>query len=211
MTVNVEVDTDALGPSGVTTTPGFARVSMRSAHSGNTVEIGTIDLSNGELVPALQLHGSIGLLMSDLFSSVTVNPAFSFGLFDNVQVLEGLVPLEPAPEGLVGDYNEDHIVNAADYVVWRNSEGTAFALPNRDPMASGDVGPDDYAAWVAHFGETMAVTAVTGAVPEPGTLWLVFMSFGGAMRLRRLEETHHEAQGGGGVSSDHARISLYRE
>ncbi len=34
MTVNVEVDTDAIGPSGADTDPGFARFSMRSADPG---------------------------------------------------------------------------------------------------------------------------------------------------------------------------------
>ena len=40
------------------------------------------------------MDGVIALLMSDLFPSVAVDPAFSFGIFDNVQLFEGLVPLE---------------------------------------------------------------------------------------------------------------------
>ena len=174
MTVNVEVDTEAVGPSGATTTPGFARFSMRSAQSGNTVEIGTIDNSNGEAdVPVL--GGTIALLMSDIFSSVAVNPTFSFGLFDNVQVLEGLVPLEP--DELVGDYNDDGTVDAADYVVFRKNEGTASALPN-DPTG-GTIGQAQYNQWTTHFGQTAGGgSASNAAVPEPRTLMLITLSAG---------------------------------
>jgi hypothetical protein len=171
MTVNVEVDTDSIGPAGVTTNPGFARFSMRSATSGNTLEIGTIDNSNGGATTVFS--DTIGLLMSDLFSSVTTNPTFSFSIFDNVQVFEGLVPLPS--DGLAGDFNGDDSVDAADYTVWRDKLGTNFDLNGNGDEMGGSVGivdQADYALWKSQFGQgTLGVGATAGstAVPEPTT------------------------------------------
>jgi hypothetical protein len=68
-----------------------------------------------------------------------------------------------------GDYNNDGVVNAADYVVFRNHEGMNFALPNRNPALMGPIGAGDYNYWKARFGNT-AGNGTAFAVPEPGTL-----------------------------------------
>jgi len=55
-----------------------------------------------------------------------------------------------------GDYNNDNVVNAADYTVWRNNLGQpASTLPNRDPanMAT-NVDASHYDDWKANFGNT---------------------------------------------------------
>jgi hypothetical protein len=73
-------------------------------------------------------------------------------------------------EGLYGDYNDDGIVDAADYTVWRDNLGGV--IPN-DP--TGGVATEaDYDYWKAHFGETApGAGALAGAaVPEPSTLVL---------------------------------------
>jgi len=76
-----------------------------------------------------------------------------------------------------GDYNQDGVVNAADYVVWRNNNGTAFALPNRDPELGGNIGQADYDFWVDNFGNTSgAGAAVASAVPEPTALGLLMIA-----------------------------------
>jgi hypothetical protein len=177
MTLNFEVDTETLGPAGNTTDLGFARISMRSASSGNTIVIGTIDNSNGDFFPA-SLEGSIALQMYDLFSSVTLNPAFSFAIFDNVQVFSGLVPL--TSDILAGDYNENDVVDAADYTVWRDNLGNAAGtLPNDGD--GGTIGQAQYDTWVANFGMVKAMgQAAVGqsavgqsAVPEPMALVLL--------------------------------------
>lgn len=183
MTVNVEVDTEAIGPSGETSEPGFARFSMRSNRSGNVVEIGTVDNSLEAETPTF-MDNIIGLLMSDIFSSVTLNPAFSFGIFDNVLVLDGLVPLETST-GLVGDYNDDGTVNAADYVAWRNNDGTSNELPN-DPIG-GEIGSDQYQVWVEHFGQFLGAGAgsVTTSIPEPSAINLLAIGILGWCPRRR--------------------------
>ena len=51
-----------------------------------------------------------------------------------------------------GDYNNDGTVNAADYVVWRNNEGTNNSLPNNS--IAGPIGQAHYDQWAANFGKT---------------------------------------------------------
>ncbi len=132
MTLNVEVDTDTIGPAGITNSPGFAHFTMRSAASGNTLDIGTIDNSNGGDV--VNMGGTITLLMSDLFTSVANNPAFSFAIFDNVEVFTGLVPL--SSNHPAGDYNDDGSVDAADYTVWRDNFSALQARCPTTPTAA---------------------------------------------------------------------------
>lgn len=49
-----------------------------------------------------------------------------------------------------GDYNDDGVVDAADYVVWRKNEGTMNTLPH-DPNG-GIIDSDQYNTWRANFG-----------------------------------------------------------
>jgi hypothetical protein len=68
----------------------------------------------------------------------------------------------------IGDYNNNGSVDAADYSVYRDNLGTAFALPNRAPANTGNVSQADYDTWVANFGQTASASlaaAVVGAVP----------------------------------------------
>jgi hypothetical protein len=76
---------------------------------------------------------------------------------------------------LAGDYNNDHVVNAADYTVWRNNLGAADESSlngNGDGMNGVDQG--DYTRWKDNFGATAGAGAVGGgAVPEPSSVALV--------------------------------------
>jgi hypothetical protein len=67
-----------------------------------------------------------------------------------------IVATSSIPTGLQGDYNGDGIVDVADYVVWRNDDGTQAG----------------YDTWRAHFGQTTAVNGSlsTAGVPEPASL-----------------------------------------
>jgi hypothetical protein len=88
------------------------------------------------------------------------------------------------PAGVIGDYNDDGKVDAADYVVWRKFNGTLTTLPN--DSTPGIVSPADLDEWKAHFG-MMAMPgggSSTAAVPEPGTL-LTFLFALGFVEVRR--------------------------
>ena len=82
----------------------------------------------------------------------------------------------PFSIGLTGDYNDDGLVDAADYVVWRKFEGTTTALPNDNGIV-GPVGTEHYNLWRANFGNSasgLAATAQAGVspVPEPASALL---------------------------------------
>lgn len=64
-------------------------------------------------------------------------------------------------EALAGDHNQDGKVDAADYVTWR-----------KDPEAFGG-DPDGYTVWREHFGEPVAGSGGSSAVPEPASMVLV--------------------------------------
>ena len=117
------------------------------------------------------------------------------GMFDQLQLPAGYrwnvaynansVVLSVVGLGLLGDYNGNGTVDAADYVVWRNSMGaTGSSLP---ADGNGDlvVNHDDYLVWRSNFGKTStgaasATVNVTG-VPEPsGRMLGVFAAAIGA-------------------------------
>ena len=67
----------------------------------------------------------------------------------------------PEPGDLDGDYNDDGKVDAADYVVWRQYEGTPLELPN-DPHG-GTIGQLQFDTWKANFGEMAMPGGGSGA------------------------------------------------
>jgi hypothetical protein len=80
---------------------------------------------------------------------------------------------------LAGDFNEDGRVDAADYVVWRKTDGTQ----------------DEYNTWRTNFGRTAggdgsaASFAAQSAVPEPTTILLIMvgcLAAGGTSRNFRV-------------------------
>jgi len=76
---------------------------------------------------------------------------------------------------LVGDYNDDGAVDAADYVIFRKNEDTMNILPN-DPIG-GMIGPAHYTQWRSHFGESLgggssAAASPDAVVPEPSAVSL---------------------------------------
>jgi hypothetical protein len=83
---------------------------------------------------------------------------------------------------VTGDYNDDGIVDAADYVVWRKLNGTLTTLPN--DSTPGIVSPADYDEWKTNFGMTAGGSASTAAVPEP-TAQMSLLLMLACLKLRR--------------------------
>ncbi len=73
--------------------------------------------------------------------------------------------------GTPGDYNGDGEIDAADYTIWRNSDGqSGIGLP-ADGSGNGTVGPEDFELWKANFGGELppgAGASSSQSVPEPG-------------------------------------------
>ncbi len=76
---------------------------------------------------------------------------------------------------LAGDYNDDGIVNAADYTVWRDNVGEpAGSLPN--DIDGVTIGAAQYNTWKTFYGQTSGMIprgALT--VPEPASLVLLLI------------------------------------
>lgn len=87
---------------------------------------------------------------------------------------------------LPGDYNNDGVVDAADFVVWRQSLLTSVPLKN-ETASFGSVDTADYEAWRTNFGTTMALgSSFTATVPEPSTTSIAVLVFLTWMRWTRL-------------------------
>jgi len=89
---------------------------------------------------------------------------------------------------LLGDYNSDGVVDAADYVVWRKNEGSITTLPN-DPHG-GTIGTLQFNTWRANFGNMAGsgsgAESAKAAVPEPTALVLLIVATaGGIIRRHR--------------------------
>jgi hypothetical protein len=90
------------------------------------------------------------------------------------------------PPGVPGDYNQNGVVDAADYVVWRNNLGSAVALPNEGSgITPGSVTTEDYTYWRSRYGATSGAGSVLGgAVPEPSA-WLLLTLITGLSTFKR--------------------------
>src|SRR5690606_321637 len=92
----------------------------------------------------------------------------------------------------IGDFNDDGVVDAADYVVWRNSVGSAdlAADANGDQM----VDATDYAIWKSNYGRVIPTSGPVrpGQVPEPATLLVVASAavLAACCRLRGRRSPH---------------------
>jgi uncharacterized membrane protein len=101
------------------------------------------------------------------------------GINPNGNAEAWIAHLGPPTAQLPGDFNASRTVDAADYVVWRNRDGTL----------------EEYQTWRAHFGQT--ATNLSGAadsvapfkthIPEPPSIVLFLVAIPAALtRLRQL-------------------------
>ncbi|HJQ79455.1 MAG TPA: hypothetical protein VJ828_05845, partial [Lacipirellulaceae bacterium] len=80
------------------------------------------------------------------------SPGGSWKAITNSNGTFSLVPLAP-PGGVAGDYNNNGVVDAADYVIWRKLLGTNTQLQNEgDGVTPGMVTDEDYTTWRTNFG-----------------------------------------------------------
>ncbi len=88
---------------------------------------------------------------------------------------------------LLGDFNADGIVDAADYTVYRDNLGASSSALNGNGAGATTVVAADFALWVNNFGNSVSNSV---ALPEPGTLLLLSLGcFGAVGRERRKRPT----------------------
>jgi hypothetical protein len=86
---------------------------------------------------------------------------------------------------LPGDFNLDNIVDATDYVTYRNGLGTKYTEAN-------------YNVWRANYGHSVGSGAAMESVPEPGEIMLAGCLLSALAMTRRqritLNQTHRPAE-----------------
>ena len=124
---------------------------------GGTVTIDRSELVGPSTTQQLKLIGwgtEAGLSTSTVVSFLGGSP-----LTYNFQA-DGLYVTVQASTGTPGDYNNNGVVDLADYVVWRENEGTNNPLSNNS--LPGPIGQAHYNQWRANFGKPPASGASTG-------------------------------------------------
>jgi hypothetical protein len=95
------------------------------------------------------------------------------------------INLSPIAAPLPGDYNDDGLVDAADYTVWRDNLGAPAGTLAND-VDGGMIGTAQYATWKSNFGASSGGGAHQSLpVPEPGTLLLLMLAAVAASWKRR--------------------------
>jgi hypothetical protein len=98
---------------------------------------------------------------------------------------------------LPGDYNFDARVDAADYLVWRNTMGSMQNL-TADGNGNGIIDQDDYTVWRTNFGNSSQASAQATAngsalgVPEPGTIVLCLLALLPAIAARSTPHSRRQ-------------------
>src|SRR5262249_45684298 len=125
------------------------------------------------------------------------------GLYDNFYISVAGVPL-------LGDYNDNAFVDAADYVMWRKGG----PLQNESETVGSNT-PEDYVYWRSHFGAPAAGAGslLSSGAPEPSSLSVFLMGATiavfarrrprllGSLDKTRCAELHNAARSGGKVMS----------
>lgn len=77
-------------------------------------------------------------------------------------------------DALVGDFNGDSVVDAADYTLWRDTLGSTTDLA-ADASGNGTIDQEDFDLWKANFGAGQVTNSLAqaSAVPEPSSLLLL--------------------------------------
>lgn len=99
-------------------------------------------------------------------------------------------------KSIPGDYNGNDVVDAADYVLWRDMPGAVPPNTNfrNEVVTPGTVEPGDYTAWRARFGNNTAPASGLGsaAIPEPAGGLLIFVAAGVGCTRRLLRTTERQ-------------------
>ncbi len=173
-----------------------AKLLIQSGATNAIADTATLSLAGGNVVGVAddgyaELDGGInetiaGLVLGGVTKAPGIYGSSSSGAplanqFDEFFSGSGTVTVL-APAVLAGDYNNNGVVDAADYVLWRNGG----PLQN-DPIGP-PIGPAQYDQWKANFGKPVSGVGSSnglGQVPEPTTIAMVGLLITGLLVGRR--------------------------
>ncbi len=186
-TIEVFPGSTAVYLQGLTTTGSGSALSVHLADPAEDPDFGSVEVSGGAALDGtlqVQLAGGFVPSLGDAFQILTASggrtgtftsevlPSLSSGLDWELQYTPNSVVLSVISNVLPGDYNADGVVDAADYVVWRKTDGSQVG----------------YDLWRTNFGRTAGAgvgSSSTVSVPEPaGLLMVLAASLAGVYRRR---------------------------
>jgi T5SS/PEP-CTERM-associated repeat protein len=156
------------------TTPGsFDRI----IHTGTATLGGALNVSlTGGFVPKAADSFDVLDWASVTGAFATINLPALAGLEWDTSRLNSQGLLAVIAPVLTGDYNQNNVVDAADYLVWRDTMGQTGTELAADGNGNNQIDAGDYDVWRSHFGQTKGVAAASSnhaAVPEPATMLLL--------------------------------------
>jgi T5SS/PEP-CTERM-associated repeat protein len=211
-TLHVETFTGNLTNSGGTlapgASPGTTTIAGNYAQDSGTLQIELASPDNFDKLVVngdLTLGGTLSVLLLDDYSPAAgatfdiLNWTNLTGTFSTLQLptlagsltwnttglyTDGVLAVD-GEGGLMGDYNSDGAVNAADYVVWRKNNGTQ----------------EEYDRWRANFGRppgagaaaaasSGSIGSVSAAVPEPEAATLMLLGISATYLLSRAARSN---------------------
>lgn len=152
-----------------------------------------------ELKPAGEtgLGQGVGFGLGTPFDTTgTQDVTFQYLLQGEDDFRDGVVVYREIPDAIAGDYNNDGLVNLADYTVWRDSLGASVANgTGADGDGDGMITAGDYGVWKNNFGMALgALTSPSGqvaSVPEPTCVSLMLLGVTGAIAVRLRKQATH--------------------
>lgn len=209
-TGDVHVEGDFLLGDTATDTGGTLRLMVedfeRDAFSHLVIQ-GNADFNFGSQAAEIEVLGNVTnpVALGDVMDLVTVLGTADFaninvtavpalatpGLMFQVVPMANALALQVINEVVItsvaGDYNNDNVVDALDFAVWREAvaAGAVFGdLPNDPGLVGGPIGLAQYQVWLNNFGATFPAPG-PAPVPEPAALGLLTLLGLGAVRRRR--------------------------
>jgi hypothetical protein len=165
-------------------TPDFTFSQSTTAISGSFFNPNATNLSftfsgNGDTVAfpgaTLPKDGIHSLTDANAHDLPTATTAISSGVNSPTNLLGNSGSVNLAPP--TGDYNGDHLVNAADYVIWRDTLGQSVTAGHgADGNGDGTINTADYDFWRSKFGNAAGSGSGLGSAisaPEPAAASLV--------------------------------------
>lgn len=159
--------------------PGWRPAPVVAEESNATPNLWTVDVAASG---RYRIVGKSGSFWQEISTGLFAAGEASFELagFSEVELLLDRRPIDQA------DYNNDGVVDIADYTVWRDSLGDPLLAHLADGDLSGAVDAGDYLLWRNRFGSDGGPPAfVLAAAPEPTSIGLLISLSWAAISYRR--------------------------